>query len=134
VAGHVGIEPAPGVKGKSEVSAVNGSMGLGITSTSKHPDEAWKYIVYMTSQPVQNEYAKLSLPIWASSYDDPAVTQGQEELVSAAKTALGAMFPRPTTPHYQELSTALQVGIQQALLGMAEPKDALETAAENSGL
>lgn len=134
VAGHVGIEPAPGVKGKSEVSAVNGSMGLGITSTSKHPDEAWKYIVYMTSQPVQNEYAKLSLPIWASSYDDPAVTKGQEELVSAAKTALGAMFPRPTTPHYQELSTALQVGIQQALLGMAEPKDALETAAENSGL
>ena len=37
VAGKVGVVPAPGVSGKSEVSAVNGSMGLGITATSKHP-------------------------------------------------------------------------------------------------
>jgi multiple sugar transport system substrate-binding protein len=37
VAGKVGVVPAPGVDGKSTVSAVNGSMGLGITSTSKHP-------------------------------------------------------------------------------------------------
>ena len=31
----------------------------------------------MTSQPTQNKYAKLSLPIWKSSYDDPAVTAGR---------------------------------------------------------
>ncbi|TMV78071.1 sugar ABC transporter substrate-binding protein, partial [Thioclava sp. BHET1] len=37
VAGDVGVVPAPGVDGVSKVSAVNGSMGLGITSTSKHP-------------------------------------------------------------------------------------------------
>ena len=134
VAGKVGVVPAPGVEGKSTVSAVNGSMGLGITSTSKHPDEAWKYITFMTSQPTQNQYAKLSLPIWASSYDDPAVSKGQEELIAAAKVGLAAMYPRPTTPKYQELSTALQQAIQEALLGQAEPEDALKTAAENSGL
>ncbi|NWM39920.1 extracellular solute-binding protein, partial [Escherichia coli] len=66
VAGKVGVVPAPGIDGKSAVSAVNGSMGLGVTSTSKHPDEAWKYIAFMTSQQTQNQYAKLSLPIWAS--------------------------------------------------------------------
>lgn len=134
VAGKVGIVPAPGVEGKSTVSAVNGSMGLGITSTSKHPDEAWKYIVSMTSQETQNAYAKLSLPIWASSYDDPAVTEGQEELISAAKVGLAAMYPRPTTPKYQELSVALQQAIQESLLGQETPEDALNTAAENSGL
>ena len=32
VAGKVGVVPAPGVAGKSEVSAVNGSMGLGVTA------------------------------------------------------------------------------------------------------
>ncbi|HET7412134.1 MAG TPA: extracellular solute-binding protein [Pararhizobium sp.] len=134
VAGHVGIEPAPGVEGKSKVSAVNGSMGLGITTTSKHPDAAWKYITYMTSQPVQNKYSKLSLPIWKSSYDDPEVTKGQEALIAAAKVALPAMFPRPTTPNYQQLSTALQVSIQKALLGSETPEAALKEAAENSGL
>jgi multiple sugar transport system substrate-binding protein len=134
VAGKVGVVPAPGVEGKSTVSAVNGSMGLGITSTSRHPDEAWKYITFMTSQPTQNQYAKLSLPIWASSYDDPAVTKGQEELIAAAKIGLAAMYPRPTTPKYQELSTALQQAVQESLLGQAKPEDALKTAAENSGL
>ena len=72
----------------------------------------------MTSQATQNQYAKLSLPIWASSYDDPAVTKGQEELISAAKVGLAAMYPRPTTPKYQELSTALQQAIQESLLGL----------------
>jgi len=134
VAGKVGVVPAPGVEGKSEVSAVNGSMGLGITTTSKHPDEAWKYITFMTSQETQNAYAKLSLPIWAASYEDPAVTKDQEELIKAAKVALAAMYPRPTTPKYQELSAALQQAIQEALLGQSGPEDALKAAAENSGL
>ncbi|MBA8901897.1 MULTISPECIES: extracellular solute-binding protein [unclassified Phyllobacterium] len=134
VAGKVGVVPAPGIDGKSTVSAVNGSMGLGITSTSKHPDEAWKYITFMTSQQTQNQYAKLSLPIWASSYTDPAVSKGQEELIAAAKQSLAAMYPRPTTPKYQELSTALQQAVQESLLGQSKPEDALKTAAENSGL
>ncbi|UIJ93097.1 extracellular solute-binding protein (plasmid) [Sinorhizobium meliloti] len=134
VAGKVGVVPAPGAAGKSEVSAVNGSMGLGITATSKHPEEAWKYIVHMTSQETQNAYAKLSLPIWASSYEDPNVTKGQEELIAAAKRGLAAMYPRPTTPKYQELSTALQQAIQEALLGQSSAEDALKSAAENSGL
>ncbi|MBS1165981.1 MAG: extracellular solute-binding protein family 1 [Proteobacteria bacterium] len=134
VAGKVGVVPAPGVAGKSEASAVNGSMGLGVTTASKHQDEAWKYIVYMTSQQTQNAYAKLSLPIWASSYADPAVTKGQEELIAAAKVGLAAMYPRPTTPKYQEISVALQQAIQEALLGQSSPEDALKTAADNSGL
>jgi multiple sugar transport system substrate-binding protein len=134
VAGQVGVVPAPGVAGKSEVSAMNGSMGLGITTASKHPDEAWKLVEFLTSQPVQNKYAKLSLPIWASSYDDPAITAGQEELIAAAKVSLAAMYPRPTTPKYQELSVALQQAIQEALLGQSSPADALAAAAENSGL
>ncbi|MBY3040672.1 extracellular solute-binding protein [Rhizobium laguerreae] len=134
VAGKVGVVPAPGITGKSEASAVNGSMGLGITSASQHPDEAWKYITFMTSQATQNAYAKLSLPIWASSYEDPDVTKGQEELISAAKIGLAAMYPRPTTPKYQELSTALQQAIQEALLGQSSPEDALKSAADNSGL
>ncbi|WP_421780981.1 extracellular solute-binding protein [Kiloniella litopenaei] len=130
VAGHVGIAPAPGVEGISSASAVNGSMGLGITSKSKHKDLAWKYIQHLSSKPVQENFAKLSLPVWKSSYDNPAVTKGQEELLKAAKVGLAAMYPRPTKASYQEMSSALQVAIQEALLGSKEPADALNEAAD----
>jgi multiple sugar transport system substrate-binding protein len=132
IAGKVGIAPAPGVEGKTQASAVNGSMALGITSNSGHADEAWKYISYITSQPVQNKYAKLSLPIWKSSYDDPSVTQGQESLIAAAKVSIALMYPRPTTVSYQELSAILQKRIQEFLLDKSTPEDAMKQAAADA--
>lgn len=129
VVGQVGIVPAPGAAGGRPVSAVNGSMGLGVTSGSKNPDLAWKYVSYLTSQAVQNRYARLSLPIWKSSYTDPAVIKGQAAVVSAARVSVGAMFPRPEAPQYQEVSTILQKALQQALLGKLSPKAALDDAA-----
>ena len=130
IAGKVGIVPAPGVQGLSAVSAVNGSMGLGITSNSTHPDEAWKFIVALTSKPTQEKYAKLSLPIWKASYGEPAVTEGQENVVAAADKSLGAMFPRPLVPAYTEISAILQRYIHSALLGEEEPAAALDEAAK----
>jgi multiple sugar transport system substrate-binding protein len=40
------------------------------------------------------------------------------------------MYPRPTTPSYQELSANLQQAIQMALLGQAAPAEALAAAVE----
>jgi multiple sugar transport system substrate-binding protein len=132
IAGKVGIAPAPGVAGKSEYSAMNGSMALGIPTNSTHQDQAWQYIEYLTSQPVQNQYAKLSLPIWKSSYDDPKVAEGQEALVKAAKISLNIMYPRPLIINSQELSSILQKDIQEALLGSMSPADALQDAAKKA--
>lgn len=132
VVGKVGVVPAPGVEGKSTASGVNGSMALGITAGSTKPDLAWKYIAYLTSKPVQDQYAKLSLPIWKASYTDPAVTKGQESLVKAADVSIGLMTPRPTVASYQELSTILQAQIQNALAGKASPADALAAAAKDA--
>jgi multiple sugar transport system substrate-binding protein len=129
VAGKVGIVPAPGVEGISTASAVNGSMALGITTGSTKADLAWTYIQFMTSQPVQNQYARLSLPIWKSSYTDPAVTGGQEAVVAAADVSIGLMTPRPQFASYPELSSILQAAIQDALSGKATPEAALADAA-----
>jgi multiple sugar transport system substrate-binding protein len=133
IAGKVGIVPAPGASGKAVGSAVNGSMGLGITGNSQHAEEAWKYITFMTAQPTQNKFAKLSLPIWKSSYDDPAVTTGMEDVIVAAKVSLGLMFARPATPSYPELSAILQKNIQEVLLGSATPEDAMAAAVKAAG-
>jgi multiple sugar transport system substrate-binding protein len=126
VAGKVGVMPAPGVEGRSSASSINGSMGLGILEKSQHKEEAWKFIQFLSSQATQNKYAKLSLPIWKSSYDDPAVTKGQEELIGAAKTSIGIMFNRPVKVQYQEISTILQKEIQNALFGNKTPEQAMQ--------
>lgn len=133
VAGKVGVIPAPGVTGISKASGVNGSMGLGIPSNSDNPDEAWKYISFLTSKAVQNRYASLSLPIWKASYTEPAVVEGQETLVNAAKQSIAVMYPRPLVPSYTELSNILQRYIHEALLEKSTPSKALDAAAQKAG-
>lgn len=125
VAGQVGIMPAPG-DAPNRFGAVNGSMGLGIAKGSSHPEQAWQYISYMTSQPVQNKYATLSLPIWKSSYQDPAVSKNQESLIAAADKSLNVMLSRPETADYSRLSNTLQQQLQQVLVGSATPEAAMQ--------
>ncbi|HCM8069712.1 TPA: extracellular solute-binding protein [Klebsiella variicola] len=125
VAGDVGIVPAPGDT-PDKPGAVNGSMGLGIAKASQHPEEAWQYIHYLTSQPVQDKYAKLSLPVWKASYQDPAVAKDQESLIAAADKSLNVMLSRPETADYSRLSNTLQQQLQSVLQGKATPDVALK--------
>ncbi|HBZ3592240.1 TPA: extracellular solute-binding protein [Klebsiella variicola] len=125
VAGDVGIVPAPGDT-PDKPGAVNGSMGLGIAKASQHPEEAWQYIHYLTSQPVQDKYAKLSLPVWKASYQDPAVAKGQESLIAAADKSLNVMLSRPETADYSRLSNTLQQQLQSVLQGKTTPDVALK--------
>ncbi len=130
VAGKVKVAPAPGVEGKSTASSVNGSMGLGIPANSPHADEAWAYISFLTQKDVQDNYAKLSLPIWKASYSEPKVIEGQEDLIAAAKESIAVMYPRPLVPSYTEVSDILQKNIHQVLLGQSSVDEALEAAAD----
>jgi multiple sugar transport system substrate-binding protein len=108
----------------------NGGQPVMIASGSKHPNEAWQYIKFITSQPLQNQHATVSLPIWASSYTDPAVIKSAgAQLVSVAKTQLPNMILRPQVTNYNAASQALQVQIQDALLGKKSPQAALNDAA-----
>ncbi|MGZ4169063.1 MAG: extracellular solute-binding protein [Solirubrobacteraceae bacterium] len=113
--------PAPGC---------NGGQPVMITSGAKHPNEAWEFVKFITSQTVQNQYVADSLPIWSASYTDPAVVKkAGEQLVSVAKTQLPNMILRPQVANYNAASQALQVQIQDALLGKKSPQAALNAAA-----
>ncbi|MFM2486266.1 extracellular solute-binding protein [Celerinatantimonas yamalensis] len=127
VAGQVGVVPMPGAK-PGEIAAVNGSMGLGITQNSQHPKADWKYITYLTSQAVQEKYAKLSLPIWKASYNKASVQAGQTELVQAAKKSIGAMLARPQTAQYPRLSNTLQQSIQLVLQNKQSAHESMSRA------
>lgn len=135
VSGKIGIVPAPGTPEGSPQAAINGSMGLSIMRNSDKKDAAWQYIKYLTSQETQDKYASMSLPIWKSSYADPKVVKGQEELIKAAETSVAIMYNRPTKVQYQEISTLLQQQIQSALLGLQSPEQAMkDLASQTSGM
>lgn len=131
VAGDVGIIPAPGDT-PDKPGAVNGSMGLGIAKASQHPQQAWQYIQYLTSQPVQDKYAKLSLPVWKSSYQDPAVAKGQESLLAAADKSLNVMLSRPETADYSRLSNTLQQQLQAVLQSKTAPDAAMQAVDQSA--
>ena len=108
----------------------NGGQPVMITSGTKHPNEAWEFVKFITSQTVQNQYVADSLPIWAASYDNPdVVKKAGKQLVSVAKTQLPNMILRPQVANYNAASQELQVQIQNALLGKKSPQDALKAAA-----
>lgn len=126
----VGVMVMPGAEGVKEHAAMSGSMGLSVMSNSAHPAETLEYILYLTSKELQDAYSNLQMPVWADSYDDPAIIEGREDLADAAKLAFDVMNARPSVPNYQEASAILQADIQSALLGDMSAEDALADAVE----
>jgi multiple sugar transport system substrate-binding protein len=129
VAGQIEIAHTP--RGPAGAPGVNGSMGIAVSNGSQNQDEAWKFIQFMTSQKVQNQYAKLSLPIWKSSYEEEIVVEALPQVVPVAKEQLNDMILRPIVPQYNEVSQDMQVEIQRALTGDKTPKQALDDAASS---
>jgi multiple sugar transport system substrate-binding protein len=127
VVGDVGIALIPG-NGKVKSATVNGGQPLSITSGSKHPNEAWAYIVYMTGKDFQKSYPANSLPIWRSLYVDPNVVKSSPAVVKVAKDQYDYIVNRPKVPYYSAFSSMLQVKIQEALLGKKSADQALEEA------
>lgn len=130
VGGHVKVLQTPA--GPGGRPGVNGSMALAVSAGSQNQDAAWKYVSYLTSQPVQNKYALSSLPVWKSSYDDPAVVKTSPAVVPQAKKQLGDLILRPQVKSYNPISQVLQTEIQKALLGQKPASQALKDAADQA--
>ena len=128
VAGNIQVTAAPGTA-STATAGVNGGMSIAITKSTKHPDEALKFALWMASQAMQEKYDASTLPMWKASFDNPDVTKSAPELFAAAKDQFAALVTRPVVPYYNKLSTALQVAIQQALKGTKTPQQALDEVA-----
>lgn len=139
ISGKAAIAPMPvfeaGAKAGVKGSSVDGSSSFGIMATSPYPDQVWKFLAYLTSNPVQTKFSAEMLPIWKADFEGA----NRGKLEAAAPTnpitvpAFLGQFPyaneRPTVAYYNEASTALQLAIQEALTGVKSPKQALDDAA-----
>ena len=128
VAGQVDVIGSPG-QGSVATSGVNGGMALAVTKGSKHPDEALAYALSIASQKSQELNTTLAFPMWTASFDNQDLTKSNPAFWAAAKTQFSGLVARPVVPYYAKLSNALQVAIQEALLGKKTPEQALNEVA-----
>ncbi len=128
VVGQIKVVASPG-EGSVTTSGVNGGMSLAVTTTTKHPDEALQYALFLASESSQEMDVANALPMWKASFNNADVTSKNPTLFAAAKIQFAGLVARPVVPYYTKLSNALQDAIQQALLGKKTPEQALNDVA-----
>lgn len=127
VVGKVGVSATPkGTSGKRP--GVNGAMAYSVTTGSKNPEAAWKLIEFACSAAVQDPLAKSQMPNWKASFTNPDVVKVNPEVFAACKVAYADSILRPQVVNYNDVSTILQVEIQNALLGKKPVQTALDDA------
>jgi multiple sugar transport system substrate-binding protein len=119
----------------SDGKPVNGTVGdqpLYISTNSRNPDAAWKFIEFLPT-PEQQKFRAIEgsyLPTRSKLYDDPEI-QESVPVVALAKTALQHTLPRPVTPYYSDMSLEMQDQFNASLLGEISLEEAARTMKVN---
>jgi multiple sugar transport system substrate-binding protein len=124
---QVGVSELPSADGKPGNGTV-GDQPLYISTSSKYPDAAWKFIEFLTA-PEQQKFRALEgsyLPTRSDLYDDPEI-QDSVPVVALAKEALQHSRPRPVSPYYSDMSLEMQEQFNASLKGDTTPEEAART-------
>jgi multiple sugar transport system substrate-binding protein len=124
---QVGVSELPSADGKPGNGTV-GDQPLYISTSSKNPDAAWKFIEFVTASE-QQKFRALEgsyLPTRSALFDDPEI-QNTVPVVALAKVALQHTRPRPVSPYYSDMSLAMQEQFNASLKGDITPEKAART-------
>jgi multiple sugar transport system substrate-binding protein len=132
VKGKVGIRPMVHAAG-FESAACQGGWGWGISSTTKHPQEAWKVVQYFTSAEVQKKLILNTgyLPSRRALYDDRDLLAKYKFFPLVLQVLENAAL-RPPIAQYAQASDILQRYLSAALSGRVSPEDAMKSAAKET--
>ncbi|KHL10970.1 multiple sugar transport system substrate-binding protein [Mumia flava] len=85
-----------------------GGINLGVSSYGKHTDLAYEAAACITSEESQKTYALSSgnQPAREAAYDDPELTDAYP-MADLWRESIDAAAPRPLTPYWSDISTAL---------------------------
>lgn len=115
VAGKVGVGPLPGLDDRAGTTALGGWL-YAISPFSLHPEEAWEFIRFLSSAPLQRHFALTAgiAPSRTAILEDERVLEANPHF-----RAQLAMFEhavaRPRTPLYPAISNILQRYFSRAL-------------------
>jgi multiple sugar transport system substrate-binding protein len=130
VRGKVGIVPMVHAPEESS-SATLGGWGFGISTFSKHKEEAWKFASYVGSPEAQKVFAlkQGGAPSLKSLYKDPDLLALNPHYPELYKVLLHAE-PRPVNPNYPEISDVIQRHVSAVLTDTETPEQAAHAATE----
>lgn len=116
VAGKVGVGRLPSFEGHPSASTLGGWQ-FGMSRWSRNPDEAWRFIRFMTSFEAQTALAIEAglAPTRRAVYSQPEVHKKMPHLVSFLP-AFEKARPRPSSPLYPMMSAELQRFFSHAIV------------------
>ena len=129
-----GVAPLP----KAKVQVVpNGGWALGISSKSKYPNEAWKFIQYVTSYEGIKKYVEITGDIparYSVARDIPEFNEYPKNIF--IQQAYHYSKNRPVTPAYPVISDAIKTLFEEVGIGGKDVKASAKEAVEkiNTGL
>ncbi|MEV3988317.1 ABC transporter substrate-binding protein [Streptomyces sp. NPDC049837] len=128
VAGKFGAVPLPGPEGPG--TSVLGGSNLAVSSHARHPESARDLIAYLTSERVQRRVLTEGAlpPVRAALYADPALVRRFPYLPALRASVLSAA-PRPKSPHYEQVSLAVQAVVHDAMAQRQTPEAAVRRLA-----
>ncbi|ORT60846.1 ABC transporter substrate-binding protein [Streptomyces sp. CB03238] len=128
VAGKFGAVPLPGPEGPG--TSVLGGSNLAVSSHARHPESARDLIAYLTSEQVQRRVLSEGAlpPVRAALYEDPALVRRFPYLPALRASVLSAA-PRPKSPHYEQVSLAVQAVAHDAMAQHQTPEAAVRRLA-----
>ncbi|MEU6981952.1 ABC transporter substrate-binding protein [Streptomyces sp. NPDC046324] len=129
VAGKFGAVPLPGPAGPG--ASVLGGSNLAVSSQARYPESARDVIAYLTSEPVQRRVLTEGAlpPVRSALYEDPALVARFPYLPTLRASVLAAA-PRPKSPHYEQVSLAVQAVAHDAMTQHQTPEAAVRRLAD----
>ncbi|MBW4440337.1 MAG: ABC transporter substrate-binding protein [Plectolyngbya sp. WJT66-NPBG17] len=132
VQGKVGIKPMIRAA-DARSGACQGGWGLGISSTTRHPQEARKVVQFFTSPEIQKQLsiAGAYLPTRRDLYSDRELLQRYEYFPLILKILENPAL-RPPIAQYAQASDILQRYLNATLSGQLSAEDAMRSAARET--
>lgn len=132
IAGKFKIKPMVHAPGQSS-GATLGGWGLGIATSSKHPEQAWQVLKFLSSEVSQREFVLATgfIPSRTVLFNDPEIVAKYDYYPQLLEVIQNSAL-RPPIPNYAQASDILQRYLSAAISGKTTPELAMKNAAQET--
>lgn len=123
--------PLPGPDGAESGVSLAGGSSLVLYRGSRHKEEAWRLLRYLSRPEVQVRFYALTgdLPARVAAWNDPVLSAPR---IAAFRRQLEHVVPTPKVPEWEQIAARVQERTELAVRGGATPAEALRRLDEDA--